>query len=259
MKRVNTVLMRTTVLLLVFLTMSSAKATLNGHWDFEEGSGTTAYDSSGNGLHGFIHNATYVPGKVGSYALEFNGSNSFVEILDSHLLDSPTVGISLWFKPADGQNVHANILDKGHGGMTTPYHSGYTLQYEGFTPHINAYYGNGSEFVQNSTGGSYADDSWHYLMANLGADGMTISIDGVVSTVPTAGPIVANDSSLFFGRHSYFNRYYTGLIDDIHIYDSALDIPSGQDDAQVPAPGAFVLAGIGMGLIRKFKKRRMLS
>ena len=53
---------------------------LIGHWGFEEGNGTVALDSSENALNGVITNAVYTTGKIGDYALDFNGSNAFVEI-----------------------------------------------------------------------------------------------------------------------------------------------------------------------------------
>ena len=48
-------------------------------WLFDEGEGTTATDSSGNGNDGTIHGATWVDGKFGQ-ALEFNGTDNWVEV-----------------------------------------------------------------------------------------------------------------------------------------------------------------------------------
>ncbi len=53
-------------------------ATINPHpglvgwWRFDEGSGTIAGDSSGNGNNGTIYGATWVAGKYGQ-ALSFDG------------------------------------------------------------------------------------------------------------------------------------------------------------------------------------------
>ena len=48
-------------------------------WDFDEGSGTVATDSSGNGHNGTIVDATWETGKQGSDLL-FNGVSSYVNI-----------------------------------------------------------------------------------------------------------------------------------------------------------------------------------
>src|SRR5436309_3182530 len=47
------------------------------HWAFDEGSGTTALDSSSNNNVGTIIGAAYVPGHSNT-ALSFNGSNNYV-------------------------------------------------------------------------------------------------------------------------------------------------------------------------------------
>jgi hypothetical protein len=46
-------------------------------WAFNEGSGTTALDSSSNNNAGTIFGATYTAGRFGS-ALFFNGTNNYV-------------------------------------------------------------------------------------------------------------------------------------------------------------------------------------
>src|SRR5215831_13246306 len=51
-------------------------------WSFDEGSGTTALDSSGNNHSATIVGVTYVPGWSNT-CLSFNGSNSYAFIPDS--------------------------------------------------------------------------------------------------------------------------------------------------------------------------------
>src|SRR5665213_2140916 len=52
---------------------------LVGWWKFDEGSGSTAIDSSGNGFNGTERTSpTYVVGKIGPYALSLNGTNQNV-------------------------------------------------------------------------------------------------------------------------------------------------------------------------------------
>src|SRR5204862_394492 len=66
----------------------SAAATtgLVAAYSFDEASGTTAKDSSGNGNAGTISNATWTTGKNGG-ALSFNGTTSLVTVADSPSLD----------------------------------------------------------------------------------------------------------------------------------------------------------------------------
>ena len=53
----------------------------NAYWKFDQGSGTTAYDSSGHGYHGEINGASWTSGYTGN-ALDFDGTNDFVNFSD---------------------------------------------------------------------------------------------------------------------------------------------------------------------------------
>ncbi len=118
-------------------------AALIGHWDFEEGSGSTAFNASAaSGLDGAIVNALYsFDAAIGDYALDFNGINSFVEVANSAHFSTSDVSIALWFKGRASTGASANIIDKGHGGASTPYYAGYALQYHANTETIDAFCG----------------------------------------------------------------------------------------------------------------------
>ena len=70
------------------------------HWGFDEGSGTTAFDSSGNGHDGTIEgNVTWTVGKIGG-ALEFDGSDCHVvdEAAGDYINGLDAITICLWIK-----------------------------------------------------------------------------------------------------------------------------------------------------------------
>jgi len=101
---------KSAMLFAVFALMApAAQGDLVGRWTFDEGSGTTAYDSSGNGHDGTINGgAAYTTGVVGSGALEFNGTDSFVAVPYEEplaLVDSDYT-ISAWSK-WEGPNASA--------------------------------------------------------------------------------------------------------------------------------------------------------
>jgi len=80
----------------------TANAEIVGRWQFDEGSGITAADSSGNSNDGTLNgNPQWVAGKIGG-ALDFNGSADFVNVPDDSSLDfldgsTPTFTVEFWF------------------------------------------------------------------------------------------------------------------------------------------------------------------
>jgi hypothetical protein len=95
---------------------------LVGYWPFDEGSGTIAYDYSGNGNNGTLVNGPqWVDGKVGK-ALMFNNSGGRVEIPDNDLLSTHAVDstqeqtIVVWIKPTIPLSSEIEILGKGDNG-----------------------------------------------------------------------------------------------------------------------------------------------
>src|SRR5579871_6361430 len=81
-------------LLLEALEDRLAPAGLVAAYNFDEGTGTTVHDASGNGNNGTLVNATWsTSGKYGD-ALSFNGSNAMVNIPDAaslHLTSGMTL------------------------------------------------------------------------------------------------------------------------------------------------------------------------
>jgi hypothetical protein len=72
----NLIYLTLIVLAAVLVNISSADVVV--HWTFDEGSGTTVFDASGNGRDGtFVGSPQWVAGKYGA-ALEFNGTSDYV-------------------------------------------------------------------------------------------------------------------------------------------------------------------------------------
>jgi len=82
---------------------------LVGYWQFDEGTGTNTYDASGNGNDGTLVNTpTWTTARVGDYALEFNGENTYVDI-GTDLGVFPNISVEAWVKYDDSMNRKAII------------------------------------------------------------------------------------------------------------------------------------------------------
>jgi hypothetical protein len=98
---------------------------LVGYWNFEEGSGQTVYDRSGNGNSGTLGASTavgkddpvFTPGHdsngPGGTGLQFDGVDDYVEVSDSDSLDvNGNLTITAWIYP-NSLPIEASILSKG--------------------------------------------------------------------------------------------------------------------------------------------------
>jgi len=98
---------------------------LVGHWKLNEGSGTSAGDSSGLGNAGTLSSgATWTGGIVGSNALNFNGGSSAVVTMPSSTPELDLTGdmtISCWAKKSVEVNgVWPRLVGKGNNGTRLP-------------------------------------------------------------------------------------------------------------------------------------------
>lgn len=101
-----------------FASSSTLLDGLVGWWKLDEGSGTLAADSSGNGNDGtllpFSSEPTWIAGRVGAGALSFDGINDYVSIPNGAALQiNNNVSVSLWvYWPTFGTSTWHTITAK---------------------------------------------------------------------------------------------------------------------------------------------------
>src|SRR5262245_14905171 len=88
---------------------------LVAYWKFDEGSGTTVADASGNGNKGtLVNEPLWTAGRVGN-ALYFDGINDNITVPDSNSLDlSNSFTLSAWVNPASTFTDFRSILVKNY-------------------------------------------------------------------------------------------------------------------------------------------------
>jgi hypothetical protein len=73
---------------------------LVGYWNFDEGSGTTTADSSGNNNNATINGATWIAGRIGNNSVSFNGSGEYInDGKGASLNNLPALTYSAWIYP----------------------------------------------------------------------------------------------------------------------------------------------------------------
>jgi len=217
---------------------------LVGWWQFDEGSGGTAADNSGqNNIGTLVNNPTWVSGKFGS-ALQFNGSNQYVNVGGgaSLKLNLPLT-FSMWIKlptSPDG-NWRQLISSTAWGG-----NPGYDTMMNSNQQFIMTV--NGSECTSPRTNWGITVDTWHLITYTVTSTTSKLYIDATLKqTWSGSWALSASSYNTWLGYSpaSSYN-YFMGSMDDVLVYNRALsdleitDIYTGtggfQGSVYIPVP-----------------------
>jgi len=200
---------------------------LVGYWNFDEGSGSTAYDSSGNSNHGtLINGPAWISGRDGG-ALSFDGINDCVDIAATTSLHNfSQMTIEAWINPkSDG----GAVIDRGF--YSSPYWTISVGNSMGGMRWNTGQTTNDQGVLQDTT--NIPHSTWtHIALALIGIDSTshnaTWYINGQKESsaiLPTGlNAITSTSNPLLIGKtsHPMYHGYFNGTIDEVRIYDRAL-------------------------------------
>lgn len=183
---------------------------LVGHWKFDEGSGTSALDSSASGNNGaLINGPTWTAGKIGQ-GLSFDGFNDYVNTGIGNLPSTNALQtFSLWVYRRNGTN--GVPLSIGGNSCNVLYFRGDGTMYKcGDSPVV-------------SPNVSVSNNVWTHIVYTF--DGTTNklykngSLNGSSAIAHDAGAITNSN----IGKRSIGSPYeFDGIIDDVRVYSRAL-------------------------------------
>lgn len=199
-----------------FATNLHSEAGLVGYWKFNEGSGSTAYDTSGQNNHGTIKGASYTSASVEGSALKFSGS-SYVDCGAGASLDLTNFTVEVWAKRTKNGAWQVVVGKPGHGISAN---ENYSIWYD-TNNNIKCFIGNGATFQAISSGS--IDNNWHHIVFTVDGTYLRLYIDKVpVSPVAQTITPAFSSSSLRIGNG--ISEYpFGGIIDEVRIYNRALD------------------------------------
>lgn len=202
----------------------STAAVLRVCLPFDEASGTTAADASGNGNNAVLLNGpAWTSGKKG-HAVALDGVDDYVALPAGVVADLADFTIAAWVY-WDAARDWARVFDFGSG----------TSHYMFLTP--RAYRGGMSFTI--TTGGGYGSQSlwtdplptgqWVHLAVTLSGATGTLYVNGSpvnTNTAMTASPFrLGSTSQNWIGRSQYpADPYFNGKVDDFRVYHGALSV-----------------------------------
>ena len=237
---------------------SAAPSGLVAAYGFDEGSGTTTADRSGNGNTGTLANTTWAGAGSGRFgnALFFNGSNSWVTVNSSSSLNL-TTGMTLeaWVKPSLLGLYRTVVFREQPGNEVYALYASQSSS--GQVPAGEVFVGgykdaNGPSALPTGT--------WAHLAETYDGSSLRLYVNGtLVATTSAPGSLASSSGVLRIGGNNIWGEWFNGWIDEVRVYNRALSAGEIQNDmftsvtpdttpptvvAKSPADGS---AGINVG------------
>jgi glucose/arabinose dehydrogenase len=204
-------------------------------YSFNEGTGTSVNDASGRANTGSIGSAAWtIAGKNGG-ALSFNGTDALVTVPASPSLDL-TTGMTLeaWVDPTAAGGVWRTVVFKERpGGML---YSLYANNGAANLPVGQLFLANAE---QDAVGGATLPlNTWTHLAATYDGSNLRLYVNGSLATsFLVSGTLAATTDPLRIGGNAIWGEYFSGLIDDVRIYNRALSPSEIGSDMTTPVGG----------------------
>ena len=235
---------------------------LLGYWKLDDGTGSTALDSTRDHFNGTLVNSPqWVPSSapivlqpVAQNCLKFNGVIGDVSVTHAADLDAFPLTVTAWVRSMRNTNFVEGLVSKYPDGLG----NGYSMfVYKG---HLRAWYfknGNASVFgnsidFEGLDAGLISDSNWHHVAFIVDANGGRVTVDGTVRTssawtlqngeTPGAPTTTTNLQIGQYGLNSVYPAF-SGAIDEVSLWNTALDTN------QIQAMMNFPLAGTEPNLV----------
>jgi hypothetical protein len=201
---------------------------LVGYWSFDEASGTIAYDYSGYNNNGTMYSSTTVSdlhinsGCKNNSCSNFDGIDDYIDVGSGASLNNfNTITIEAWVNPNTfvGPSSYGGPISANNIMLRSYENTGYSFQF---------YVKIGSNWEPRASFNYSNLNIWYHIVSVYDKDGgsnnLRIYINGELKNSQTrTGPINNPLTGWYIGKVSYGDYYMKGLIDEVRIYNRALN------------------------------------
>ncbi len=242
---------------------SGDEAGLVGYWNFDEGSGTTAFDQTAHGNDGTINGATYssdVPMSNTSYtditacdsfdwnglsysesgtysysganntSISFDGNDDYVEMNNIGNYNN-NFTVSALIKISASSTAPQAIFSGGCGDFTFDLDSDGELRFYKQC--------NGSTVTEGTT--NLIDGAWHNVSAIFIGNIVELYVDGILDGYSSQNWMPSPNQSLSIGSslvNNQYDEYFNGIIDNVQFWDFSLTEQEILDYMNCPPTGS---------------------
>jgi hypothetical protein len=197
-------------------------------WNFDEGSGSTSADSSGNGdTVTLVGSPSWVAGKLG-YGINLNGTDQYATMSVSSAYSFPKnqVSFGCWIKTTRtaAQRIFALVKNSSASafGLVMGFNSSGTAVNDGVMGLITRTATDTVNIIRDTV--SIADGQWHHVGFVINGTNATLFVDGqsvnTTSTVDVTNTFSFSSSiSARFGISPSDTQFFSGSIDSARLFN----------------------------------------
>ncbi|MGI9212419.1 MAG: LamG-like jellyroll fold domain-containing protein [Methylococcaceae bacterium] len=194
-------------------------------YGFEEATGSSlTADASGMGNHGVLSGVNYTSGRMGS-GVQFNGYNQLLTVKNAASLNiKPALTMEAWVYPKSNQKQQPLLLNEnGIYPVYSLYSSGYR-----YLPLTRVETRNSNLLSGTAALPIY---QWSHLASTYDGFNLRLYLNGrEQSNKSLSGVLATSDGSLRIGANPNGGEWFSGLIDEVRIYNRALSASDIQKD-----------------------------
>jgi chitodextrinase len=204
-------------------------------YSFNGGSGSELADSSGKGNAGTISGPSWTTAGKNGGALTFDGVNDLVTVQDSASLDLTTaMTLEAWIRPTTGTSWRTVVTKEQPNNLV------YGLFANSDAAHPSSIVSIGSNPVQDIVRGSAAlpASTWTHLATTYDGSQLRLFVNGSqVGSRAVTGVMASSNKPLQIGGNKVWPEWFKGEIDDVRVYNRALNASELQTDMNTPVGG----------------------
>ncbi|UCH62516.1 MAG: T9SS type A sorting domain-containing protein [Fidelibacterota bacterium] len=209
-------------------TTESFHDALIAHWPMERGYGSLALDATGNGHYAYLNNMTstaWVAGRIGK-GLQLDGIDDFLLVHNKELINISirSFTITFWLKQSD-VNLTAPWLSKASLDGEGMYR-GYEI-YNNGEGYVCFVVGDGEhDSILEAPSSSFIADEWVMVTAIRDRSDLSLKLfsdTNLIASVPDSTWNISQNGDLFMSGNAQGNNFLNGVLDEMRIYNYALD------------------------------------
>lgn len=216
-RRLRTGLRTLLLWLLLGVALPTAQATLVGQWTFEEGSGTTAADTAGSRTGTLVGSPSWVTGRIGAFALAFNGSSQYLEA--SAPFTDAVYSWSMWVQGDTTPSLTTTQQPLMNGTTSEPwgFSWGHTQgSFRQAAQHRSA----AGTYVSAQIVSTLSAGIWYHIAATYDGTNLKIYLNGALEATTAVSAPISATGTLRIG--SAAGSGFPGRVDDVQVYNTAL-------------------------------------